>query len=108
MKPDKIAAVAQKYHELLITEYQPIRFSEDQFAMIREYRTEKKAEYLQHACFMALEIQKFVQVGTQSKIEKANRWLGFLQCLLNITGTISGHDGAMDNAPEGVIYNRDA
>lgn len=107
MKPEKIASVAQKYYEMLIPTYQPIRFSEDLFGMIREYKPENKPEYLQHACFMCLEIQTFIKVGTQSKIDKANRWLGYLQCLLNITGTTSGRDGALDNAPEGVTYNRD-
>lgn len=104
MKPEKIAAVAMKYHELLRPDYQPIRFSEDAFALVREYQPENKVQYLEHACFMTLKIVEFVHL---SKIEKANRWLGYLQCLLNITGTTSGYDGAMDNAPESVTYNRD-
>lgn len=108
MKPEKILEVIHLYRELLSPDYEPQRFSEELFSLNREYASENKSEYLQHARYAIDRILDYVQIGTQSKIEKAHRWLGWVQCILAITGTRSMAQCALDNAPEGVTYDRDA
>ncbi|HMQ02034.1 MAG TPA: hypothetical protein PKD79_03130 [Candidatus Doudnabacteria bacterium] len=108
MKPEKIEQVAVKYHQLLSPNYEPIRFTEERFATAREYRPEERTLYLQHACFMSLKIQQFVRADKPARIEKADRWLGNLQRILSMTGLISMKEAALDNAPDGAIYDRDA
>lgn len=107
MTSEKIVEVATLYFALLYPEHQPVRFTEEIFHSVCEYSPDKKAEYLRHCCFIALEIPKFIELGTPSKKEKANRWLGWLQCALAFTGTRSMAQCALDNAPESSVYNRD-
>lgn len=107
MTSEKIVEVATLYFTLLYPEHQPVRFTEELFNAVWEYSPEKKSECLGHCCFIALEIPKLIELGTPSKKEKANRWLGWLQCALALTGTRSMAQCALDNAPEGAVYNRD-
>jgi len=59
----------------------------------------------EHLLFMAQEIPKLMDAG---RVEKAMRWLGWLQGACWAAGLESLHDAKMRNAPEGAEYSRDA
>lgn len=59
----------------------------------------------QHMLFLCEEIPKLMAAG---RVEKAMRWLGWLQGALWGTNFETLEDAKMRNAPEGATYSRDA
>jgi len=58
-----------------------------------------------HLLFMAQEIPKLMDAG---RVEKAMRWLGWLQGALWAAGMETLEEAKLRNAPEGATYSRDA
>lgn len=57
---------------------------------------------LQHIHWMALETRKFVDEG---RVEKAMRWLGFMQGWLTAFGVYTIGDTMLHNAPPGTKFD---
>ena len=100
MKAEQIIKVCVEYSELLKKDYPPERMPDE----LGPFNEETKAVWLKHACYMAQSIPEFVV----EKREKAMRWLGYLQAVLNMSGIITLKDAKTANMPDGATYNRDA
>lgn len=72
MSPEQIVALVQKYEKRLEM-YEPKRFGSDMFL---RSGVPGAIEAAGHLRWMCQEVPKLVDAG---KIEKAHRWLGFLQ-----------------------------
>ena len=101
MEATQIIQVCVDYSELLKKEFPPEKMPED----LGEFSPETKAAWLKHACYMAQRIPEFLE---ENRREKAMRWLGYLQGILNMSGVITLRDAKEDNMPKGATYNRDA
>jgi hypothetical protein len=103
MTKEKLASVFQFYLRALTMEAgrlhpcDPKRFSDSEAKMhfIMPPRTE-----LAHLRFMCIEAQKFID---EDRIEKAMRWLGFLQGVLWARGFYSLDDLKNHSRPDGPI-----
>lgn len=110
MKSEEIITLAKKYYDRLSPEFEPIRLSEAQMSVVKEYDPIERQDWLQHACFMA---QFIPCLFLQTKVEdyrlreKINRWLASLQTILWFTGVMSLEDAKRDNMNPGAIYTRD-
>jgi hypothetical protein len=80
--------------EMRHTHTEPRQFCEDE---TRQHFILPPSGELSHLCFMCLEAQKFVDEG---RIEKAMRWLGFLQGVLWSRGFYSLDDLKNHSRPE--------
>lgn len=104
MNVQQTIEVCIEYSELLKKDYPPERMSD----ISSEYTPETKHIWLKHACYMAQRIPEFLDEGTESKNEKALKWLGYLQGILNMSGTKTLKEAKIANMPKGAVYNRDA
>lgn len=85
MTPEQVIAVADKYIEDL---------GSKGVSPQRDGESETNLERLHHASWMCFEIRRFVAAG---KIEKAMRWLGFVQGVLWTTETMTLEEMKDDN-----------
>ena len=94
MLPEKIIIVAERYREELIGKgHTKKRFSEEVFEKNIPTTTDAKS----HCLYMLDEIITFVKAG---RIEKANRWLGFVQGALWLSGEYTIIELKKHNKPE--------
>jgi len=90
MSPDKIKEVTKKYRSLL--HHMPP--GEGPFDAVPTPR-----EVCSHVRGMLDQIDKFVDVGDQDSLEKAFRWLGFIQGTFWIAGTYTLNQMRDHNRP---------
>lgn len=92
MSPEQIAAACQKYDRIL--EEKGFQSVKNQFGDFKEAR-------LGHVRWMCAEVGGFVEYGVansdQEKIEKAHRWLGFIQGVMHCYDVMTISDMKDDN-----------
>ena len=95
MTGDKVKEVATKYEVFLQEQYRttPGRNME---AYLLEDR-------LKHLHWMCVQIREFVDAD---RIDKAFRWLGFLQGAFWVLGIYSIEEAKKDNTPDGVQFDK--
>jgi len=79
MTPEQVVKVIQSYRKEL-EDYPPVR-DEENYLYRDEFLGYRKpySKALSHASWMCLQVEGFVADG---RIEKAMRWLGFIQAIL--------------------------
>jgi hypothetical protein len=89
MTPEQIKIVCYKY-EAIIDEHclvESIRYDDDNIPTLR-------SEFLEHAKWMLEQIPQHIE---DNKIDKANRWLGFIQGTLWTSGLRTIEEMKNDN-----------
>jgi len=123
MTPQKVLEVLKKYEEHLVNSA-PVRIEADVAHPIfsghgsgntREQAAAEREVVKQHLHWMCVEAQRVLQAsldsfpgGTTSAIEKAMRWLGFIQGVFFCLGTFSLEDMKRDNMKPGEEFNINA
>ncbi len=81
MERDQILSLLNTYEGgLKVLGATPIRF--DKEAKMNTNKKGRRKDVLNHICYMVGEIRIFIE---NNKMEKANRWLGFVQaCIWNL------------------------
>lgn len=123
MTPQKVLEVLKQYEEHLkptpavridARVAHPI-FSGYGSGNTKEQAVFKRAEVKEHLHWMCIEAQRALQENldnfpeaTSSAIDKAMRWLGFIQGCFFCLGTFSLEDMKRDNMPPGEEFNTNA
>jgi hypothetical protein len=102
MDKDQVIAALKKYEARLGVEstFTPERL--DEVMMGRTFIGINMRAALNHVLWMCIEAQKFVEEG---RMEKAMRWLGFIQGVLWATSFFSINDMKIDNMPPGEKFS---
>jgi len=78
----------------------PARLGENAMSLASDYIP--GSTFWAHIWWMCGETQKLVEEG---RMDKANRWLGFIQAVLWSEGSISINDLKADNMPTGSTFD---
>lgn len=112
MDSNHVAAVCEQYAELIdeacaaITDISPVPARMPEIlTRVTMAGTLPSVLHLQHLLFMTHEIPKLMAEG---RVEKAMRWLGWLQGACWGLGLESLEDAKKRNMPEGAAYDRNA
>jgi len=111
MDNDKVKAVCAGYAKLIHNETEIILGRRLEADRLSDHYAGSNLRYiplqarLKHLLFMTEEIPRLLDAG---RVEKAMRWLGFLQGACWAAGIETLHDAKLRNAPEGASYDKEA
>jgi hypothetical protein len=102
MDKEQVIAALEKYEERLSVHgsFAPERLSEEE--MSRNVVTLGQRRALGHVAWMCAEAKKLVE---EDRIEKAMRWLGFIQGALWMASFFSINNLKVDNMPKGEKFD---
>lgn len=107
MTPQKVVGVLKQYEEFLRNNlYEPVRGPTNLYFGPTAPEELQHDNMHNHLLWMCVEAQKFLmpEVGeaaiAQSKVEKAMRWLGFIQGGLVCLGDLTIDEAKEDNMPD--------
>jgi hypothetical protein len=101
MDKEQVIAALEKYEERL-RGFNPERMSGDE--MMKTIITLGHRRALGHVAWMCTEAKTFV---AEDRMEKAMRWLGFIQGVLWMTSFFSVSELKVDNMPKGEEFDAD-